>query len=270
MKKIFILLFMTIFSFYIIGNNLGNNKYLKNIKDLKEKYEVEPIDAIVKDNTIIPGKKGIKIDYQKSILAMKKYKSFNETLILTKEDKPKITINNQYNKYIEKGNEYNHQISIVFKIEKDIKRIINILNKKNIVGNFFIDESLLEKEESLIKDNKKHSFNILNNNSHNNEALYKAYVFYLNSILKRKSNFCYTEKEDNEILNNCSKLSMFTIKPLVIIKKDLLNNIKKFLSNSMIITIELNNDNERELSSSIDYILSKGYKIVSLEELIKE
>ena len=38
----------------------------------------------------------------------------------------------------------------------------------------------------------------------------------------------------------------------------------------MIISIEINNYNLKELSSTIDYIKGKGYKIVLLRDLLSE
>ena len=68
----------------------------------------------------------------------------------------------------------------------------------------------------------------------------------------------------------CNKLKLHTIKPSLVIKNNLYKNIKQNLSNGEIFTIEDNSYNEKELSTTIDYIIQKGYKIVTLENLLKE
>ena len=52
------------------------------------------------------------------------------------------------------------------------------------------------------------------------------------------------------------------------IKKDLLINTKKLLNNGAIIFIRENEFNLSELSSAINYIKSRGYNIVNINELL--
>ena len=52
------------------------------------------------------------------------------------------------------------------------------------------------------------------------------------------------------------------------IKKDLLINTKKLLNNGVIIFIRENEFNLSELSSTINYIKSRGFTIVNINELL--
>ena len=52
------------------------------------------------------------------------------------------------------------------------------------------------------------------------------------------------------------------------IKENLLNNVKSNIQNGTIFFINENNKNLTELSSTINYIKSKGYNIVSINELL--
>ena len=49
-----------------------------------------------------------------------------------------------------------------------------------------------------------------------------------------------------------------------------LKEVKSNLDNSIIISIDVNNYNIKELSTTIDYIKSKGYKILLLRDLLSE
>ena len=68
----------------------------------------------------------------------------------------------------------------------------------------------------------------------------------------------------------CKKLKLHTIKPTIVLNKNIYKEIKNNLSNSIIISLEINSSVEKELSTTIDYIISRGYKITSLDELITE
>ena len=75
MKKIFNIIFTTLliyFSFYYA--NLVSN-YVKNkdpimikLKEVKDNYQKEAVDAVIFNNTIIPGISGLEVDIDKSYL----------------------------------------------------------------------------------------------------------------------------------------------------------------------------------------------------------
>lgn len=79
MKKIFNIIFTTLliyFSFYYA--NLVSN-YVKNkdpimikLKEVKDSYQKEAVDAVIANNTIIPGISGLEVDVDESYLKMKK------------------------------------------------------------------------------------------------------------------------------------------------------------------------------------------------------
>ena len=59
-----------------------------------------------------------------------------------------------------------------------------------------------------------------------------------------------------------------SIKPINSIEKDLLLNVKKVLENGTIIFINENSYNLNELGSTINYIKSRGYNIVNINQLL--
>ena len=65
-------------------------------------------------------------------------------------------------------------------------------------------------------------------------------------------------------------MKLHTVKSPIIIKKNLYQKIKNNLKNGTIISIDNNYYTEKELSLTIDYIKEKGYKLVSLNELLTE
>lgn len=275
MNKLFyrlIILLFLVFSFYytnkIIDFLREKDPIMKNIKKTDSKYRIDSIDALIVGNNIIPGKVGKEIDYKKSFSKMKQYGAYNEILTVLKDVNPVISIDNNYDKYIIGGNKEKRSISLVFKVYKDtdINTVLSILDKNKVSANFFIDGTFLENNIILLKSMKKHELNILSYNNELDKSLFETSISYLENIIEKDVNYCLGE----EVLKLCSKLKLHTIKPSLVIHNNLYREVKNNIDNSMIISIEINNYNLKELSSTIDYIKGKGYKIVLLSDLLKE
>ena len=277
MKKIFKITFLLIF--IVIGTYQTskittriqeNDSIMKQIKENKNKFIIEAVDAEVNNNEIIPGITGVEIDYKKSYNNMKKYGTYNESLTVLKDLFPKVSIENRFDKYITKGNSNNRNVSLIFKLDKteNLESLINLLNQKKVSVTFFIDGKLLESNINKIRNLKNHEVEILNYNGEVEEVILKTSFSYLETVTGKTAKYCYTEKEDISLLKICAKEKIHTIKGTNIIDENLYKNIKNNLYNSAIYTI--NKYTIEELSSTIDYLKSKGYNIVTLECLLSE
>lgn len=277
MKRIFnrvLIILLSIFSFYYTNQVVSflqeNDPIMKEIKSTDKKYKIEAENAITTDNTIISGKKGKVIDYDKSYQKMKKYGTYNESLTVLKDTIPVISINNNYDKYLIGGNKYHKKVSLVFIVkEKDPQTIISILKKNKIKATFFIDGTFIENNINLLK-NEEQDFELLSYQNDYNESFFKTSLSYLESITNNKAKFCYTEIDNNKLLSLCEKLKLHTIKPSLIIKKDSYKEVKENIDNGIIISLDINSLIEKELKETITYIKQKGYQIVPLESLIEE
>lgn len=275
MKKICIFLFLLVFSFYFtykLTNDLKeNDSLMQEIKKEEEKYSVKAVNAEIIDNEIISGKNGQTIDYQKTYQNMKQYGAYNESLIVTKNIKPTISIENNYDKYLIRGNKSKRQIALVFPVyENNIENILKILKKNNIKGTLFIDGTFLEKNISLFQEYPNNEYEILSYNKKYQVNFFKTAISYLESITNKDAKYCYTEEENEELLNICKNIKLHTIKPTIIIKNNLLRNIKNNLDNAQIISIKPNNYTEKELETTINYIKGKNYDLVLLDTLLSE
>jgi peptidoglycan/xylan/chitin deacetylase (PgdA/CDA1 family) len=190
--------------------------------------------------------------------------------MVLKEINPIISIDNNYDKYIIRGNKSNKAISLVFKVtDNSPNKIISILNNNKIKGTFFVDGTFIEKNVNLLK-RENQVFELLSYQNQYQESLFQSSISYLESLTNHKSNFCYTEEDNRELLILCKKLKLHTIKPTIIIKKDIYRNVKEYLDNAIIISLDINPLVEKELNKTINYIKEKGYQIVPLENLISE
>ena len=73
------------------------------IKKQNKNFKVNAIDAIIDNNTIIPGLKGKKINEDKSYSKMKRYGKFNSNLLEYEDILPTISIKNNLDKYVISG-----------------------------------------------------------------------------------------------------------------------------------------------------------------------
>lgn len=275
MKKILILIIFTLISMYYTNICMEvlkeKDPIMQEIKSNMSKYEESANDANIIGNVIVPGHIGRRVNKNKSYSKMKKYGNYNETLTVMEEVKPELSVSNTFDKYIEKGNSNNKNVSFVFIYDENINKVIKILNSKHIPSTIFLDGIYLENDSlNRLKYNGNINYELLSYNGEYDENLFKTYLSYLESVTKRSPRYCYSEVENPDVLNLCSKLKMHTIKPYIRIEENLLKEVKSSLSNSIIISIKSSSSNISELSSVIDYVISKGYDIVSLDNLISE
>ena len=253
MKKIFNIIFtilLFIFSFYytnIVSNFIKNkDPIMIELKNNINNLERDPSNAVIQDNTIIPGLKGKKIDINKSYNKLKKVNKYLESLIVYKEIDPSISLKNHFDKVIISGNKNNKNISILLKIND-----LELLKKLK-------DDSLnLILDINFINNN----LNYLNNINNNIVVLEQTYLN--NSLI----DYCYIENIFNSY---CSNYQVYTIKP-IFITYDYFYNTYKIIENGSIISYNILNEKDYyELYNIISYIKTLGYNIVSLDKLIEE
>lgn len=280
MKKFFEfigLLSLACFSFFYTDKTLSVVKQMDdimiNLENNKEQNKIESVNASIVDNTIIPGIKGKEIDINKSYKKMKKIGTYDDSLLVFNETTPKISIKNNYDKYIISGNKTKKNISLIFlvKEEDNINKILNILDDNNIKGNFFLDGNWFEDHNTItnkiIKEN-----HVVGTLGYNNSYKNNSYI-WMNTVLKSfksKLNIYCLKTEDENDLAICAKDKNYTISPTVTIDKDPYINASKNIENGAIIAFEVNSTLNKELNLIIDKIKQKGYNIVTLDTLIEE
>ena len=271
MKKLLIIILL-LFSFFYTNKSISiirnQDPLMKEIIKNKNKFEIKSVNAIVKENTIIPGKQGKEVDLEKTYTKMKQYGTYNEALTVLKETKPTISIDDNYDKLITSGNKENKNISLIFKVEKDtnINKLLSILNYHNIQVTFFIDGLYIENNN--INNLSNHQIELLSYNNKIDEITFSSALSYLSYKTNKSPKYCL--EDNNNIINLCKKLKLHTISPTIKIKKDPYKELKNNLSNSSIILVPINNQIYESLSTSILYIKSKGYNFLTLSDLLSE
>ena len=266
LKKIFEtigLLSLICFSFFCT-NQISmvirdNDDVLKQIKQIESQYKIEPINAEIKGNTIIPGIAGSEVDVNKSYKKMKKINSFNDNLLIYK--------------YIISGNKNKQEVALVFVVKDNdnINKILSILDEKEVEATFFIDSAWFEdnNELSIERFETGHSIGTLGYSEDYNSSSVNWMNSVIKSLIKQDSTYCYIINND-EALEMCNKNKSYTITPSIIVDSNPLIEIKKQLQNGSIISLEVDSKTIKELALILDYIDSKGLKMVNIENLIDE
>lgn len=268
--QVFSILLLAGFSFFytekvtqIVRNN---DPIMLKIKDAKKTISVAKIDPVINDDEYITGVNGCDIDVDKSYTKMKNVGEYKEELLVLSET---VIDKKIKNKYIISGNKNEKNVSIVFIIKDKVNNnLVNYLNSRKVNANFFIEGNYLSKNIVNIKElASNHSIYYLGTDGKYSDK----YMIYNNNLInintKNESNYCITDKKDEKLLKLCTDYDMKTIKADYI-ENNILDTIKNNLTNGEIIVF--NSEDEEEIKISINYILSKGYNIVYLNNLLNE
>ena len=135
--KMALMVLLVLGSFYFSDKLL---LYVENLSPLMKevkKYaedDILPVNAVIEDNTIIPGKNGKEVNIRESYLKMNEFGEFIKTFYVYDYIKPEISLYDNLDKVIIRGNS-DDSLSIIV----DNKRLEDYLLENNIKFNKLID-----------------------------------------------------------------------------------------------------------------------------------
>lgn len=230
---------------------------MMEISSIKDEYEVMPVNAVIEDNTIVPGLKGRKIDLDKSYDEMRVGGVFREDALVYKDIYPSNTLSNNKDKYIIKGNNNKNKVALLYVLNSnEFEALINLDNITLFISHNYLTINNINR----LKNKEIYTYG--------NNGIYTDKVLTIdNAIIERasknKSIYCLAKEKNKDILEICNKKNMYVVLPNIIGNY---MEIKNNLSNGSIIL--LNNLNNIQVITK--YINSKGYEIVALSELLEE
>lgn len=261
---LFLLICFTFFYTEKVVNVINNNDELMiDIKDRAINYEIEAMDAVIDNDTIIPGKYGKVVNIDKSYYNMKSSKVFNDKLLFYDIVKPNISLKDNNDKYIIGGNPKFKNVSLIYILNNNIESNINLINSINYRINIFLNYEFMLKNINMLNSLNNHDIY-----NYGNDGIYtEDNVIMGNNIINNRTNnrsiYCLARTRNDNTINMCSKNRMYTIIPSI---DRNYSDIKSNIKNGSIIMI----NNIKELDVIVNYINSKGYNIVSLSELLSE
>ena len=249
--KYLLVIIIVIFSFYytdkVIELSNYNNTILASINNYALVNDNECIEGYINSDGIVLGYNGIKIDKNKSYSNMKGI-GFKKDLLEYKKNKCILNKEDNLDKYIKSGNKIENKISLVIDI--------NDMKYYDYIDKVSKDESI---EINYLIDKDKNGFN---------NVLYKTNKNDIKEFKKKYSSFYCVNYNNFDLLEYCKKEKINSIRIINYIDKDLLLNTKKILDKGVIIFIKENDINIKELIPTIKYIKSRGFKIVTIDELL--
>lgn len=258
MKKIFKiigLISLTCFSFFItektslVVKNMDD--IMISIKENSDSFKTKSIDSIIKDDTIIPGINGRKVNINKSYKKMKEYGKYNEDLYVFDYIKPSISLSDNKDKIITNINSKKRMVSLIFLLDgNDPTDALNIINNYNIKANFFVTSN------SVDINLKPHNIGIVSSDY--------GEIEWMKKVINDK--YCLASDNNKPCIDN----DLYLIKPFNISSNTPLLDVKNNLDNNRILLFTVNKTLKRELPNIIIYIKSKGYTITNLDEAVLE
>lgn len=245
---------LVLLSFYTTNKtaNLVRNQdpILKEIRNISLEKKEDFVNAVIEDDYIIPGMYGSIIDELKSLAKMKEQDIFNNLYLVSQPIKPDISLSDNLDKIIIKGNSKKQQVSFVID-ENSSKKIKDYLVKNSIKA------SLLITKDNFSKDSY---FEQINNDFKNYKELDKT-------LKKNKinTNICVLDN-NNSNLKFCKSKKKYLVKPGMFLDNANIIEIKTKLDSGSIIYIK----DATYLDCLVEYIKSKDLKIVPLSQLISE
>jgi hypothetical protein len=244
------IIFLCLLSFYYTEQIAlyvkSKNPLIKKIEENKDSLYVNSINSTLIDELyIIPGINGKEVNVDNSFNTMKELNVYNENKIIYNQIVPKISLNNNKDRIIIRGNQNKRQVSLIFEDTSDLTKYL-IQNKHKV--NLLISKEIYNKEYEMI-------------NNSNNKKTYKNIDDYL-SKNKINKNICYYKNKQL-----CLDKYIFQ-ESLTINHSNLSTNINK-ISNGEIILIK-DTLTLTELQILLNKIKTQDLSIVRLSDLISE
>ena len=279
MKRIFQmigLICFIIFSFFYTDRVMTvireEDKIMIELKNIQSLVHVKASNAIIVDDTIIPGSNGKRVNIDKSYKAMRSKGIFEQSEIVFDKIQPDISILQNKDKYVVLGNPKKKSISILFILDDDkyLGKVQSILNDRDVVSNYFVSYDYLISNTTEIKEMKNCEVYSYGDNGNYTPD----YLLFSNNLISRisnhEANICMALEKDKDILTLCNKNNLYTIIPDIIVLKNGYDIVKSSITSGSMILFYMNQDTVRDLGVILDYIHSKGYEFSLLSQLISE
>ena len=245
---------LVLLSFYTTNKTANlvreQDPLLKEIRSTSEERKVDYVNAEITDDYIIPGMYGSIVDELKSLAKMKDQDTFNSLYLVTKPVKPDISLSDNLDKIIIRGNKEKNSVS--FLIDNNTsKEIKDYLVKHSIKASSLITKDTYQ---------KKGYFEQINNDFEN----YKE----VDKLLKKDkldTNICLLDN-NNSNYQFCLKKKKYLVKTDLTLENTNFISLKEKITSGSIIYLK----DYPYLDYLVEYVKSKDLKIVPLSELISE
>lgn len=226
----------------------NKNPLMQSINEIKDSKYVNSIDCIIVDDLyIIPGLNGKEVNSDASFANMHEDKLYTEDKLVFNEIKPTISLEDNKDKIIIKGNSKKNSVSLIFESISDKTKY---MLQNNYKVNVLINEVINSLDYELI-------------NNANTEKNYNSIENFLNNF-KINKELCYVK---NEVSPSCQNKYLF--KTSIEVNHSNLSSIKNTIKSGDIILIK-DSLSLSEFTILLNQIKYQDLNIVPLSKLIDE
>ncbi len=236
------------------------------IKQHQEEYQFPAENVSIQDSYIIPGLPSKTVNIEESYQAMKKIGAYDPNYFVYDSKKPDDNLDDHLDKYIIKGNSKKRMASLIFIVHEDkLENLLTILGNypaSFVMQNYDfqnyseeLEQVILMGDEILIPESTEPDF----------VSMRQKLITYEQTPMT-----CYNETENPTFLSLCKSYGYHTITTGEVIDKKPLQTTKEKLLPGALLVYEGTPQLEKELSTIIAYIESRGYEITSLSNHLKE
>lgn len=224
----------------------SKNPIMQEIESNKQDLYVDSTNSILIDELyIIPGINGKEVNVNSSFNTMKKLNIYNESQIVYNQIEPRISLKDNKERIIIRGNSKKRKVSLIFEKESKLTEYL--------IKNKFKINILINKEQYSTK------YEMINYST--NKTTYNNIDSYLTKNNLNK-NLCYITNK-----SLCNDKYIFQ-ESLIINHSNISTNLNKITNGEIILIKDTLTLNELELL--INKIKSQDLSIVPLSELISE
>ena len=258
---------LVLFSFFYTEKIIGNfNKYDPIMKELNQYDNInsECVEGYSTKNGFVPGINGREINKNESYYNMKGI-GYSENLMVFSEKKCIFNKEDNVNSYIVGGNPVKNNVSFLIYISDGtlINKFVEIAEFNNIKLSIVTNGNFLETNKEKFKTIYKQGHDILYNGI--DEIDFYKYLTIMKEIDKDSIKYCVYSKY-NDVIDNCGKEKINSIKTELNYDKNLYLNVKSNLESGNIYIIKENKNILEEFNLVINFIKNKGLMITNLKK----
>jgi len=170
--KYLCIIFLCLLSFYYTEQIAlyvkSKNPLVQTIESKKEELYVNSIDSTLIDELyIIPGMNGKEVNVNSSFNTMKELNVYNENKIIYNQIEPKISLKDNKERIIIRGNKQKRQVSLVFENVSDLTKYL--VQKKYKINLLITEEKYYKEYEMINNSNNKETYNRIESYLTNNK-----------------------------------------------------------------------------------------------------
>ena len=241
------------FSFFytekIANLTLDKNELYQSIKKEANNYNEEYINAFIENDKIVPGLNGKNVNVKNSFYNMKDLNAFNSYYLIYDTSYPEVTLENNKDKIVKRGNENKNSVAFIIEYNKDI---IDYFKESKLDASILVNLSTFNKNETLEQINNE------NNKYKDLESLINKY--------SNNTHICYLNNTNEKL---CRKNNKYLVKTNKIVNNKTFIDIKNNVNSGDIYFIE-KNTNVKNIKILINSIIYKDLDIISLSKMLSE